>query len=202
MIRLEQSRPAQRLSSRRAGFRWTTSGIQFISVSSSRSVVRQQISRSSNHEMNWRAGTENVIEIVGLGKACQLIHQNLAEYQAHMGKMRDQLESGLLDRFPSSRVNGHLEKRLPNTTSISFKNLEANRILAGFDGVAASAGAACHSDRVDVSSVLEAMNVPLEYAMGTIRFSVGRFTTVDEIKQATEEISRVVADLTPAHQAG
>ncbi len=100
-----------------------------------------------------------------------------------MGKMRDQLESGLLDRFPGSRVNGHPEKRLPNTSSISFKNLEANRILAGFDRVAASAGAACHADRVEVSSVLEAMNVPLEYAMGTIRFSVGRFTTSDEVRR-------------------
>ena len=107
-----------------------------------------------------------------------------------------------MDRFPGSRVNGHPEKRLPNTSSISFKKLQANQILDRLTGVAASAGAACHSDRVEVSSVLEAMNVPLEYAMGTIRFSVGRFTTGDEIKLATDEISRVVTDLTPANQTG
>ncbi|PKB68203.1 MAG: cysteine desulfurase NifS [SAR202 cluster bacterium Io17-Chloro-G4] len=165
-------------------------------------VKLEKLIHGANHEMNWRAGTENVIEIVGLGKACQLIHQNLPEYQSHMAKMRDQLESGLLDRFPNSRLNGHPEKRLPNTSSISFKNLEANRILAGFDGVAASAGAACHSDGVEISSVLQAMKVPIEYAMGTIRFSVGRFTTSDEIKRATEEISRVVTSLIPAHQSG
>ena len=90
------------------------------------------------------------------------------------------------------RVNGHPEKRLPNTSNVSFKGLEANVILANLSNVAASAGAACHSDRVDVSSVIKAMNVPLEYAMGTVRFSVGRYTTVAEIEQALDEISRVV----------
>ena len=163
-------------------------------------VKLEKLIHGANHEMNWRAGTENVMEIVGLGKACQLIHQNLPEYQVHMGKMRDQLESGLLDRFPSSKVNGHPEKRLPNTSSISFKKLEANKILDRLTNVAASAGAACHSDRVEVSSVLEAMKVPLEYAMGTIRFSVGRFTTSSEIQLATEEISQVITDLAPAYQ--
>ena len=82
---------------------------------------------------------------------------------------------------------------MPNTSSISFKGMEANTILSEFEGVAASAGAACHSDHVEVSSVLEAMNVPLEYAMGTIRLSVGRFTTSEEIDRATEEITRVVS---------
>ena len=162
-------------------------------------VRLEKLIHGANHEMNWRAGTENVIEIVGLGKACQLIHENLPEYQSHMTRMRDQLESGLLDRFPDSRLNGHPENRLPNTSSISFKNLEANRILDGLTSVAASAGAACHSDRVEVSSVLEAMNVPMEYAMGTIRFSVGRFTTGSEIERATAEISKVINELTLAH---
>ena len=162
-------------------------------------VRLEKLIHGANHEMNWRAGTENVIEIVGLGKACQLIHENLPEYQSHMTTMRDHLESGLLDRFPDSRLNGHPENRLPNTSSISFKNLEANLILDGLTSVAASAGAACHSDRVEVSSVLEAMNVPMEYAMGTIRFSVGRFTTGSEIERATAEISKVINELTLAH---
>ena len=156
-------------------------------------VELEKLMHGANHEMNRRAGTENVIEIVGLGKACELISQNLPAYHAHMRKMRDRLESGLREGFPDLRINGHLQKRLPNTSSVSFKRLEANTILSELRYVAASAGAACHSDRVDVSSVLEAMNIPLEYAMGTLRFSVGRFTTELEIDRASDEITQVVS---------
>ncbi|NQT96830.1 MAG: selenide, water dikinase SelD [Candidatus Marinimicrobia bacterium] len=152
----------------------------------------------ADHEMNRRAGTENVIEIVGLGKACELAGDDLEKAAAHLRKLRDRLETGLKNEFPQIRINGHPEKRLPNTSSISFPGMEANTILAELEGVAASAGAACHADQVDVSSVLEAMDLPLEYAMGTIRFSVGRFTTSDEIDQAINEISRVVKRLQPA----
>lgn len=155
-------------------------------------VKLEKFIHGANHEMNWRAGTENVIEIVGLGEACELINQNLSKYQEHMQKMRDRLENGLKKRVPNIRINGHPEKRLPNTSSLSFKGLEANTILSELSQVAASAGAACHSDRVEVSSVLEAMQVPLEYAMGTIRLSVGRFTTTAEIDQAIDEITQVV----------
>lgn len=155
-------------------------------------VKLEKLIHGANHERNWRAGTENVIEIVGLGEACELIDQNLSTYHAHMQKMRDRLESGLKENFRNIRINGHPEKRLPNTSSVSFKGLEADRILLEIKDVAASAGAACHSDRVEVSSVLEAMQVPLEYAMGTVRFSVGRYTTAEEIDQALEEITRVV----------
>jgi len=158
-------------------------------------VKLEKLIHGANHEMDWRAGTENVIEIVGLGKACALIAQNLARYQGHSRKMRDRLEVGLLDRFPAARINGHPEKRLPNTASLSFKGLAANVILSELNGVAASAGAACHSDRVEVSSVLAAMGVPLEYAMGTVRFSVGRFTTEDEVDRAADEVGRVVNHL-------
>ena len=111
--------------------------------------------------------------------------------------MRDKLEKGLKESFPWIRVNGHLEKRLPNTTSVSFKGLEANTILSELSGVAASAGAACHADGVELSSVLQAMKVPLEYAMGTVRFSTGRFTTADEIDKALEQIVEVVAQARP-----
>ena len=149
----------------------------------------------ANHEQNRRAGTENVIEMAGLGKACELIEQNLARYARHMAEMRDRLERGLLASGMDARVNGHPEKRLPNTSSISFRGMEADRILASLPTVAASAGAACHSDRVEVSHVLAAMNVPEEYAMGTLRFSVGRFTTEDEIDRAVAEICGEVKSL-------
>jgi cysteine desulfurase len=157
-----------------------------------RGVELEKLIHGANHEMNWRAGTENVIEVVGLGKACELIRQNLPEYQAHMQQMRNRLEEGLTAHFPDLRINGHRQQRLPNTSSVSFEAVEASTVLGQMQGVAASAGAACHSDQVDVSSVLEAMRVPLEYAMGTFRLSVGRYTTVTEIDQAVSEIAKAV----------
>ena len=155
-------------------------------------VHLEKLMHGANHEGNRRAGTENVIELVGLGAACELIDRNLAGYARRMQEMRDRLESGLRDCGAGLRVNGHPEKRLPNTSSVSFKGLEADRILAGLEQVAASAGAACHSDRVEVSHVLAAMNVPMEYAMGTLRFSTGRYTTAAEIDQAVAEVRGVV----------
>jgi cysteine desulfurase NifS len=157
-----------------------------------RGVKLEKLIHGAGHEMDWRAGTENVTGIVGLGQACELIDQNLAEYGDHLREMRDQLEAGLRRHFPDLQVNGHPQKRLPNTSSISFKGLEASTILGELENVAASAGAACHSDRIEVSSVLEAMGIPLEYAVGTIRLSVGRYTTKEGINQALAEINRVV----------
>ncbi|MCH8127863.1 IscS subfamily cysteine desulfurase [candidate division KSB1 bacterium] len=155
-------------------------------------VQLEKLIHGADHEINRRAGTENVLEIVGLGEACELIHENLARYQEHMLEMRNRLEQGLKMRFPNIRINGHPDKRLPNTSSVSFVGLEANTILAELPNVAASAGAACHSGQVDVSIVLKAMQVPLEYAMGTIRLSVGRFTTAEEIDRAVEEIDKLL----------
>ena len=160
-------------------------------------VTLEKQVHGADHEMNLRAGTENVIEIVGLGKACELVSENLGAYYDHMKKMRDRLEAGLKNNFPDMRINGHPDKRLPNTASVSFRGLEANTVLSELENVAASAGAACHSENIDVSPVLEAMKIPLEYAMGTIRFSVGRHTTVDEIDRALKEIVTVVGRLKP-----
>ena len=162
-------------------------------------VQLEKLMHGANHERNRRAGTENVIEMVGLGEACELIERNLTDYSRNMGEMRDRLETGLLDSGADLRVNGHPEQRLPNTSSVSFRGLEADRVLANLASVAASAGAACHSDRVEVSHVLTAMNVPTEYAMGTLRFSVGRFTTEEEIDRALAEINGVVSDLATVH---
>ena len=164
-------------------------------------VQLEKLMHGANHEQDRRAGTENVIQMVGLGKACQLIEQNLTRYAQHMVEMRCRLEQGLLASGNDLRVNGPPDRRLPNTSSISFKGLEADRILANLSTVAASAGAACHSDRVEVSHVLTAMNVPTEYAMGTLRFSVGRFTTEEEIDRALAEIKEVVGTLSPLPSA-
>ena len=163
-----------------------------------RGIALEKLMHGAGHENNWRAGTENVILIAGLGHACRLIRDNLAYYQAHMERMRNRMETALRGAFPDLRINGHPRERLPNTSSVSFPGAEANHILDQLEGVAASAGAACHSDRVELSSVLEAMRVPLEYAKGTIRLSVGRYTTPDEIDRAASQIIRVVTSQIPS----
>ncbi len=153
--------------------------------------VPEKFCYGAGQEMGWRAGTENVLEIVGLGKACEVAQRDLAKNMGRMKFLRDRLHEGLLGRLPNIRLNGHLDHRLPNTLSISFKGREANRILEDIGlEVAASAGAACHSDSVQISHVLLAMNVPLEWAKGTLRFSVGRMTTEAEI----DKTIRVVAE--------
>ena len=155
-------------------------------------VKLEKLLHGANHEMNLRAGTENVIEIVGLGEACFLIEQDFNKHFEHMKSMRDRLEAGVKRLVPDIKINGHPEKRLPNTCSVSFQGLKANELLGRMNNVAASAGAACHSDNIKISSVLEAMNVPKDYAMGTIRFSVGRFTTTAEIDLALDDIVKAV----------
>jgi len=160
-------------------------------------VQLEKFMHGANHEGNRRAGTENIILMAGLGKACELIECNLPDYAAHMAAMRDRLEQGILASGHDARVNGHPTQRLPNTCSIGFRGREADSILAGLPSVAASAGAACHSDQVELSHVLEAMRVPTEYAMGTLRLTPGRYTTEDEIDRAIAEITDVVTRLSP-----
>ena len=159
-------------------------------------IKLDKLIHGASQERNLRAGTENILEIVGLGKAFELLNDYDWISDDKLKKLRDHLEASLIEIFPSCRINGHKEFRLPNTSSISFKGLEANRIVSGLASkVAVSAGAACHSNTVKISSVLDAMHVPLDYAMGTIRFSTGRFSTAEEIDQAVIEIKNVVNQL-------
>ena len=150
----------------------------------------------AEQESGRRSGTENVLEIVGLGKACEISARDLDQNMTHMQHMRDRLYEGVKQKCATIRVNGHLQERLPNTLSISFKGLEANRILERIaTRVAASAGAACHSDSIDVSGVLKAMEVPLDWAKGTLRLTTGRMTTEADIDTAVEVISQAVESL-------
>ena len=150
----------------------------------------------AGQEVGQRAGTENVLEIVGLGKACEIALRDLEKNADHMRDTRELLHNGLKTRLKHVRLNGHPEKRLPNTLNLSFLGLEANRILEeiGLD-VAVSAGAACHSDHVQISHVLEAMAVPIEWAKGTLRFTTGRMTTEDEIARAVNVVVDAVTRL-------
>jgi len=164
-------------------------------------VELAKLIHGADHEQNRRAGTENVLEIVGLGQACEIAGRDLAKNAAHMKTMRDRLYEGLKSTFNDIKLNGHPEKRLPNTLSVSFPHIEANTLLSEISDIAASAGAACHADSVDISHVLKAMGVPEEYAMGTVRLSVGRMTTAEEIDRAVEIITGAVERLKPSGTA-
>jgi len=160
-------------------------------------VYLEKLIHGADHEQNLRAGTENVLEIVGLGEAARQANDHLQQNMDHYQKTRDYLQKLLTDALPGLKINGHIEQRLPNTLSISFPRVEANTLIDRLEGVAASAGAACHAESVDVSAVLEAMLVPLDFAMGTIRFSTGRGLTMTDVKTAADEIIRTVKQLMP-----
>ncbi len=150
----------------------------------------------AGQEGGRRAGTENVIEIVGLGKACEITKQDLDQNMAHMKRLRDRFHDGLAAKIEDIRLNGHTDLRLPNTLNLSFYDLEANRILEeiGLE-VAASAGAACHSGTVEISHVLTAMGIAKDWAKGTVRFSVGRMTPEEDIDRAVDVVIKAVQKL-------
>jgi cysteine desulfurase len=161
-----------------------------------RGIQLPRFMHGAGQESGRRSGTENVLEIVGLGKACEIAARDLKRNMTHLQQMRDRLFEGIKTKCAHIRVNGHLQQRLPNTLNISFKGLEANRILDRIaPRVAASAGAACHADSIDISGVLKAMDVPFSWAKGTLRLTTGRMTTAADIDQAVEVISQAVASL-------
>jgi cysteine desulfurase NifS len=145
-----------------------------------------------NQEADRRAGTENVASIVGLGAAAQIASQQLQKDIANSLSCRERLQKGIYKMFPMARLNGHPTDRLPNTLNISFHDVSPDKILELFSEIAASSGAACHSDTVQISPVLKAMKVPFEYARSTIRFSCGRFTTANEIDSALQKIENIL----------
>ena len=145
----------------------------------------------AKQENGCRAGTENVLEIVGLGKACEIAKLKLLENSEHMKTMRDRLWNGLVNDIPDVRLNGHPDNRLPNTLNVSFLNMDEYFQLSLFLEIAASAGAACNNNSTSLSYVLKAMNVPVEYAKGTIRFSTGKMTTIREIDSAIKKIIEI-----------
>jgi cysteine desulfurase len=159
----------------------------------------EKFMHGANHEYNLRAGTENVLEIVGLGKAAEIALRDFDKNFAHSKKMHDRLYQNIIKKLPDVKLNGHPEYKLPNTLSISFPNIEANTLLSKLENIAASAGAACHSDGVNLSQVLKAINIPTRIAMGTIRLSSGKYTTEKEIDRAAEEITKTVHKLLLNH---
>ena len=139
-------------------------------------------------ETGRRAGTEAVHQIVGLGAAAQIVRDFSA--MERIRKLRDELEDTILQKIPNSKLNGTGDRtrRLPNTSSISFENLNGETILAKLNdaGIAVSTGSACNSETHVPSAVLQAMNIPYSLAMGAIRFSLGRYNTKEEVDRVLE----------------
>jgi len=147
-----------------------------------------------HQERSRRGGTENVAGLVALGKACELAGENLAENMARKKALRDRLEKGIMANVPDAKINGDIEKRLPNTTNISFEYVEGESLLLHLDmrGVAASSGSACTSGSLEASHVLLAMSLSHEMSHGSIRFSLGRHNTEAEVDYIIEIMPPIV----------
>ncbi|MBZ5638087.1 MAG: cysteine desulfurase [Acidobacteriia bacterium] len=151
--------------------------------------------RGAGHEAGRRAGTENIPGIVGLGAACALASREIGERAARLATTRDRLQAALRARFPSLVVHGAHADRLPNTLSAAIPGVDANTLLAGLEGVAASAGAACHSGGTEPSRVLLAMGVDPDVARCTLRLTTGRTTTLEQVDLAAERIASAAASI-------
>ena len=148
----------------------------------------------AGHEHGRRAGTESAMLAAALGEACRLADDR--SEMERIRRLRDRFWSALQQRFGDRvALNGHPESRLPNTLNVSFVGREGAKVLAQLEGVAASTGSACHSDRVELSPVLAAMQVPEHVGMGAVRFSLGRATTGEEIDSVVSRLARVVEHL-------
>jgi cysteine desulfurase len=155
------------------------------------------IQHGGEHERRRRAGTENVPGIVGLGKAVEVRGREMTAEAARLTALRDRLTEGVRARVPEARVNGHPARRLPGTANLGFRHVESESIVLGLDlkGVAVSAGSACTSGNVEPSHVLVAMGVPLDWAMGAVRCSLGRSTTAEDVDYVIECVEPIVRKL-------
>jgi len=160
-----------------------------------RGLKLQSVLQGASQERSLRPGTENVAAIVGLGKACELVRQHLKEFSEYYRTCRDALEQGLKQNFPGLVIHASQTQRLPNTSSIAFPGISSAALMAEMSELAISAGAACHSESVEISHVLKAMGVPPTLAEATMRISVGRNTTLEEIDKAVEIITHHVKAL-------
>jgi cysteine desulfurase len=149
------------------------------------------------HERNRRAGTENVAGIAGLGVAATLAAGKMIAEAPRVAALRDRLESGILRDVPGTLVNGAPDARVPNTTNISFERIEAESLLIALDleGIAVSTGSACSSGTLEPSHVLKAMGLPTHRTQNSLRFSLGMFSTPEEVDRVVEVLPRLVEKL-------
>jgi len=170
-------------------------GIGFLYV---RRGTRMKTFMIGGHQENGRrGGTENVPYIIGLGAAAELAIHNISQEQTEVARLRDKLEQGLLASCPDARVNGDPAHRLPNTSNISFEFIEGEAILYHLSdlGICASTGSACAAGSLEPSHVIRAMGVPFTAVHGSIRFSLSRYTTEDEVDYVLQEVPPVIKKL-------
>ena len=156
-----------------------------------------------HQEKNKRAGTENVPEIVALGKAAQIAEKNLEQYQNKLRNLRDYCLKKLKENVPNIHINGTMEKRLPGNINVCFENIDSSELLYKLDeyGICASGGSACSSGDNNPSHVLTAIGVPSELAKGAIRFTFGDFNTKEDVDYLIAAIAHLIpstaADIIP-----
>ena len=148
-------------------------------------------------ERKKRAGTENTAEIVAFGKAAEMASEHLEENAAHMKELRDLLIKGVMDNIPQVRLNGHPEKRLPGNANFCFDYIEGESIPLSLDiiGIAGSSGSACTSGSLDPSHVLLAIGLPAGVAHGSLRLTIGKHTTVEDINYVVENLIQIIERL-------
>jgi len=162
-----------------------------------RGVRFRPLLRGGHQERGRRAGTENAASVIGLGKACELAEQHIEFENTQVKALRDRLEAGILTQVPNCFVTGDVENRLPNTANIAFEYIEGESILMLLNkqGIAGSSGSACTSGSLEPSHVMRAMNIPYTAAHGTIRFSLSRYNTQQEIDAVIAAVPPIVAEL-------
>ena len=150
-----------------------------------------------------RAGTENVPGIVGLAAAVEVRSREMGAEAERLAALRDRLWDGIRERIPETRLNGAKVARLPGTANVVFRHVESESIVLGLDlkGIAVSAGSACTSGNVEPSYVLVAMGIAVDWAMGAVRFSLGRSTTAEDIDEVVDALEPIVAKLRLASPA-
>jgi cysteine desulfurase len=161
------------------------------------------LQHGGEHERRRRAGTENVAGIVGFGKAVEIRGRDMVAEGKRLVELRERLWQGLSRRVPEVRLNGHPTERVPGTCNVCFRHVESESVVLGLDlkGIGVSAGSACTSGNVEPSYVLVAMGVPVEWAMGAVRHSLGRSTTAEDIDYVVDATEPLVAKLRSAMPA-
>lgn len=168
-------------------------GIGALFINSEREDLRiQPLVYGGGQEKGLRSGTLNVPGIVGFGEACKLAKENLKNDSDYIEILRDYLEKILLENIPEIIINGKYSKRLPNTSNITFIGIEADALILNCPNLMMSTGSACSSGTIDPSHVLQAMEISRERAFQTIRISLGKHNTQNEVKIATEEIVKAI----------
>lgn len=162
-----------------------------------KTVKFEKFINGGHQEKNKRAGTENVPAIIGMGEAITLAYSELDEHNKKIKELRDYYIDQIVKRIPYTRINGDLEKRLPGNANISFRYIEGEGILLNLDlkGICASSGSACTSGSLDPSHVLLAIGLPHEIAHGSIRISIGKYNTKEEIDYLIDNLVEIIQRL-------